>query len=527
MSVLSDTLLGFVKGQEGFSSKPFWDYKQWTSGYGTKGQPGEFVDPSEAERRLQAELLNSRNAVAQRFPNLDGPKLDALTSFTYNVGPGWTQGSGLADAVRSGDWQSAAERLRQYNKAGGKVLPGLVNRRSAEAAMFLGGAPSVASAPASIAPAIPPVLQSGYGRQSGPGAVPPTPAPQSNKAPAMAQGYPSNMLGPLSSIRDRLMNPLTMMGMSILASPTREASEGARIALAARGQQEDMAEAARRRGFEDKAMAEAEAQKTQWRGLLDDPANFEGLPAPVAKIAKALPAEKGGQLILDLIQRRAAAAAEGNPAAIREWEYYNKLPPDQQQRYLDMKRQNISVVGDEIRNKATGEVKANVGEALARGEAQKEIGLQKGKAVVSLPTAENAANRMLAQIDALEKDPGLSRVTGTVMGRTPEFMNVTRDAKVAQSRINQIQSGTFLQAYNDLRGAGAITEREGAAAESAYSRLRSQELDTADYKVALGEFKAEIKKLVEIARQKASGTYAAPQQEAPQGNPGWSMQRID
>lgn len=387
MSVLSDTLLGFVKGQEGFSSKPFWDYKQWTSGYGTKGQPGEFVDPSEAERRLQAELLNSRNAVAQRFPNLDGPKLDALTSFTYNVGPGWTQGSGLADAVRSGDWQSAAERLRQYNKAGGKVLPGLVNRRSAEAAMFLGGAPSVASAPASIAPAIPPVLQSGYGRQSGPGAVPPTPAPQSNKAPVMAQGYPSNMLGPLSSIRDRLMNPLTMMGMSILASPTREASEGARIALAARGQQEDMAEAARRRGFEDKAMAEAEAQKTQWRGLLDDPANFEGLPAPVAKIAKALPAEKGGQLILDLIQRRAAAAAEGNPAAIREWEYYNKLPPDQQQRYLDMKRQNMSVVGGDVINKATGQPVANVEDAIRRGEQAKVVGKETGERQMMAPKA--------------------------------------------------------------------------------------------------------------------------------------------
>lgn len=513
MSVLSDTLLGFVKGQEGFSSKPFWDYKQWTSGYGTKGQPGEFVDPSEAERRLQAELLNSRNAVAQRFPNLDGPKLDALTSFTYNVGPGWTQGSGLADAVRSGDWQSAAERLRQYNKAGGKVLPGLVNRRSAEAAMFLGGAPSVASAPASIAPAIPPVLQSGYGRQSGPGAVPPTPAPQSNKAPAMAQGYPSNMLGPLSSIRDRLMNPLTMMGMSILASPTREASEGARIALAARGQQEDMAEAARRRGFEDKAMAEAEAQKAQWRGLLDDPANFEGLPAPVAKIAKSLPAEKGGQLILDLIQRRAAAAAEGNPAAIREWEYYNKLPPDQQQRYLDMKRQNMSVVGDEIRNKATGEVKANVGDALARGEAQKEIGSARGKAAFDIPRVEEMSRRLTQQINDVESDPNLDGVTGW----QAKFPTVFSKSIDVEQKISQLGGGAFLQAFEALKGGGQITEIEGEKATNALARLTELRQSDAGFRQSLADFKREVQSLVILARKKA-GVLNPDEQSTYQGN---------
>lgn len=205
----------------------------------------------------------------------------------------------------------------------------------------------------------------------------------------MASSSPGSgsMLGPLSSLRDKLMNPLTMMGMSILASPTREASDGARIALAARGQENDMAEAARRKGLEDKAMAEAEAQKAQWRGLLDDPSNFEGLPAPVAKIAKALPADKGGQLLLNMIQRRAEAATEGNPANVREWEYYNKLPPDQQQRFLDMKRQNMSVVGGDVINKATGQPVANVEDAIRRGEQAKVVGRETGERQMMAPKA--------------------------------------------------------------------------------------------------------------------------------------------
>src|ERR1700757_2553084 len=34
--VLDDKMLAFLRQQEGFTPKAFWDYKQWTNGYGTK-----------------------------------------------------------------------------------------------------------------------------------------------------------------------------------------------------------------------------------------------------------------------------------------------------------------------------------------------------------------------------------------------------------------------------------------------------------------------------------------------------------
>lgn len=133
-------LLDFVATQEGFSPKPYWDFKQWTSGYGTRASgPGEVIDQTEAQRRLQAEIDKARGYVMQRWGGLAPNQADALASFTYNLGPGWMQGSNLSKAVDAQDWDSAASIMQQYVNAGGKPLPGLLKRRQAEASMLMGG----------------------------------------------------------------------------------------------------------------------------------------------------------------------------------------------------------------------------------------------------------------------------------------------------------------------------------------------------------------------------------------------------
>ena len=160
----------------------------------------------------------------------------------------------------------------------------------------------------------------------------------------------------------------------------------------------------------------------------------------------------------------------------------------------------------------------NIPKDIAGAASAKEQGDAQGKAAFSLPLVENASQRMLDQIDKVIEDPGLSKVTGTVYGRMPTITNVTGAAKTAQSRIDQILGGTFLQAYNDLRGAGQISNAEGQSAKAAYGRLQSQDLDTPAYKDALMEFKNEILKLREIARQRAKGGQAG-QATAPASNP--------
>jgi lysozyme len=64
-------------------------------------------------------------------------EFDALVSFTYNLGAGNLLSSTLLKKLNAGDKAGAANQFDVWNKAGGKVLQGLVTRRAAEKALFL------------------------------------------------------------------------------------------------------------------------------------------------------------------------------------------------------------------------------------------------------------------------------------------------------------------------------------------------------------------------------------------------------
>jgi lysozyme len=67
-------------------------------------------------------------------------QFDALVSFSFNVGLGNLQSSTLRMKYNRGDIEGAADEFLKWNKAGGKVLNGLVKRRQDERNLFLGGA---------------------------------------------------------------------------------------------------------------------------------------------------------------------------------------------------------------------------------------------------------------------------------------------------------------------------------------------------------------------------------------------------
>lgn len=226
------------------------------------------------------------------------------------------------------------------------------------------------------------------------------------------------------------------------------------------------------------------------------------------------------------------------PSNVREWQYFNSLPDDQKPLYLTMKRADkyydtgTSFVHPNSVNPAAPPV-ASIPKDVAGKAAQTQIGEAQGKAAVNLPIVENAADRMIQQIDLVKSEPGLSHVTGLIAGRTPNF---TREARNAQSRIDQIKGGIFLQAYNDLRGAGQISNAEGESAKAAYARLNDQTLGTPEYAQALDEFKDQIIKLRDIARARAQGgnvvgaangaPAAAPQLNGAPLPEGWSIQKV-
>ena len=65
-------------------------------------------------------------------------EFDAYVSFSYNVGVLAFCKSTLNKKLNAGDYAGACAELKKWNKAGGKVLPGLVARREAEYRMCMG-----------------------------------------------------------------------------------------------------------------------------------------------------------------------------------------------------------------------------------------------------------------------------------------------------------------------------------------------------------------------------------------------------
>lgn len=113
----------------------------WTIGYGhTEGvKPGDTLPSQEAAKELLKKDVKKYSGYVNKYIK-DGTitfpvnqnQFDALTSFCYNCGSG-----NLQRLVSGRDAATVAEKLLLYNKGGGRVLPGLVRRRSEERELFL------------------------------------------------------------------------------------------------------------------------------------------------------------------------------------------------------------------------------------------------------------------------------------------------------------------------------------------------------------------------------------------------------
>ena len=155
---VSDSGLRVIKEFEGYSSKCHWDYSQWTIGYGTKCEEkhtatnpavgdlgGHTITEAEASKALAEEMAAAEKAVndfaSKNTLSLSQNKFDALVSFTYNCGAGWTNGNSVfKQAVVKGlTGNSFLNAIIQWATAGGEIHNGLLNRRMAEANMYLNG----------------------------------------------------------------------------------------------------------------------------------------------------------------------------------------------------------------------------------------------------------------------------------------------------------------------------------------------------------------------------------------------------
>ena len=137
---VSQECIDLVKFFEGFEPKAYLcPANVWTIGYGrTKNvKEGDELTELQAERDLLEELDEFAEQVLNTVKiSLDQNELDALTSWTYNLGVGNLQSSTLLKKLNSGDKNSVPSEMVRWNKAAGKVLAGLTRRREAEAKLW-------------------------------------------------------------------------------------------------------------------------------------------------------------------------------------------------------------------------------------------------------------------------------------------------------------------------------------------------------------------------------------------------------
>lgn len=126
----------------------------------------------------------------------------------------------------------------------------------------------------------------------------------------------------------------------------------------------------------------------------------------------------------------------------------------------------------------------------------------KTNAAAILPQYSAQVAEQKGLIDALLREKGLSRSVGmgSIIPSRPGS-----EAADFETRLEQVKGKNFLEAFNQLRGAGAITEAEGTKATAAMSRLNQRSSEKAFRQAAV-----ELQTILDSGLQRASAKANAP-----------------
>ena len=148
--------------------------------------------------------------------------------------------------------------------------------------------------------------------------------------------------------------------------------------------------------------------------------------------------------------------------------------------------------------------------ARVRGEAA-------ANAEVAAPADIAVADRTLGYIDEVRNHPGKGQGTG--LSSYGNWIPGT-SGKDFQNRVDQLKSGAFLSAIDELRGMGSLSNAEGQTAMAAITRM-----DTATSEKEFDAALADYEEIVKLGRDRASKRLKAPAEagDAPApGDDGWT-----
>ncbi|MGP2833586.1 lysozyme [Serratia nevei] len=143
---ISKTGIDLIKKFEGCELKAYQDsVGVWTIGYGwthpvngRKVEAGMVITQETAESLLREGVKPFADGVSKLVTApINQNQFDALVSFAYNLGLKSLKDSTLLKLLNAGNKKGAADEFLKWCRAGGKILNGLVKRRTAERELFL------------------------------------------------------------------------------------------------------------------------------------------------------------------------------------------------------------------------------------------------------------------------------------------------------------------------------------------------------------------------------------------------------
>lgn len=142
---LSDAGVALIQSFEGLRLGAYPDPgtggEPYTIGFGHTGgvRRGDTCTPAQARAWLAQDTQSAARGVADVIEvPVTQNQFDACVSLAYNIGLGNFRSSSLLKLLNQSRYAEAADQFPRWNRAAGKVMQGLINRRAKERAYFLG-----------------------------------------------------------------------------------------------------------------------------------------------------------------------------------------------------------------------------------------------------------------------------------------------------------------------------------------------------------------------------------------------------
>lgn len=224
-------------------------------------------------------------------------------------------------------------------------------------------------------------------------------------------------------------------------------------------------------------------------------------------------------------------AGQGSPSSVQEWQYYSSLSPEDQERYLGMKRaqKTLNLGGHQVVLDPSGGVRKTYAvtprpdqmpdfrAAQTAAETQAKVSTESREtAKSSLGDTLDEINKMRDSINGLVQSPGFDTAYGLSGKIDPRNYIPGTDAANTSARREQLDAMSFGIAIQKMKGTGSLSDAEGKKVSAAFTRATNPKIDPQEARKAWSEVLQIMDSAERRAYEKAGAKPPARQSTPPQ-----------